>query len=284
MAKRKYILTLENVSARLKAGFGSGYGKYYIPFISVRDVASKGRSNRPYGHTTGRTYQLLSDVEHNHFLVFDNDESCVDIREQYPLPLESTQDIAARLNIRHPRDIGVTHDKVMTTDLLVTFQRDGYQALKACAVKRSSDLEDKRVNEKLDIEARYWLEQGTEFAVLTELNYPIHLVRSLQWLQPRRDMSIFVEPFEGYRNGLAADILRGLVEADSEMPLNEFCIALDKRFANNLGAHLMMARHMLACRALVADLAYPDLWFIPVGMISITTYAIDEWTPEVEHE
>lgn len=277
-------MTLKKVAARLKAGYGQGHGEFYIPFLSARDVASKGRSHRPFGFTTGRTYQFLSDVEHNHFLIFDNEESCVDIREQYPLPLDATQELAERLGIKHPRAPGADYDHQMTTDLVITRQHEGYQSLHAYAIKRFAELAEERVQQKLAIERRYWVEQGIEFSELTERDYPRHLIRSLMWLQPRREMDIFVEPVAGYWDELAIEVLQGLVVADEDMRLNEFCIGLDRQYSRNPGAHLGIARHMLACRALAADLNYHNLWSIPVGMISVTPYAIDKWAYEEEDD
>ena len=46
--------------ARLREqGAGAGKGKAYKPWLTVRRVASKGRSHRPMGRTTGRVHHFL---------------------------------------------------------------------------------------------------------------------------------------------------------------------------------------------------------------------------------
>ena len=78
----------------LKKG-GSGRGADYSPWITVRDLGSRGRSHRVYGHTTQRTHHLLSDIELAVFLIVEWQESTADIREQFPLRFEETKALAA---------------------------------------------------------------------------------------------------------------------------------------------------------------------------------------------
>ena len=55
----------------IKEGRGQGNLKDYKPWITIRDVSSKGRSHRVFGHTTKRTHHLLSDLELAIFLLLD---------------------------------------------------------------------------------------------------------------------------------------------------------------------------------------------------------------------
>jgi hypothetical protein len=64
----------------------------------------------------------LSQLEKTYFLILDNDLFVEDIKEQFPLPLESTQMLAARLGIKHPSVNGFSY--VMTTDFMV--KRNGH--------------------------------------------------------------------------------------------------------------------------------------------------------------
>ena len=77
---------------------GQGTGKDYEPFIKVHEISSSGESVR----IRGRVHHLLSGIELLAFLVFDQFEQMIDIREQYPLPINDTLDICSRLGIRHP--------------------------------------------------------------------------------------------------------------------------------------------------------------------------------------
>lgn len=62
----------EKKIARLREqGAGAGKGIAYKPWLTVRLVASKGRSHRPMGLTTGRVHDFLSDIERRAFLIYD---------------------------------------------------------------------------------------------------------------------------------------------------------------------------------------------------------------------
>ena len=81
---------------------GRGRGKDYEPFIKVHEISSSGESVRIRSASVGRVHHLLSRIELLAFLVFDQFEQTIDIREQYPLPINDTLDICSRLGIRHP--------------------------------------------------------------------------------------------------------------------------------------------------------------------------------------
>jgi len=96
------ILNLDNRTIRwLKDGRGSGSGAEYSPWLTVRDVPSKGRVHRVQGHLTPRTHHLLSALELSTFLLLEWNPLVTDIREQYPLNVEETLEIAKELGIRH---------------------------------------------------------------------------------------------------------------------------------------------------------------------------------------
>lgn len=96
-------LSLDSRSLKwVKQGRGKGSGKDYQPWLTVRDLPSAGRSHRIWGFQTQRTHHLLSDLELAAFFLFDWNPSVTDIREQYPLRLEDTIELAAQARIRHP--------------------------------------------------------------------------------------------------------------------------------------------------------------------------------------
>ena len=93
--------------------------------ISKKAAARAGVSARVPGRTTGRIHHLLSRNEEYYFYILDADPDVLDIREQFPLRLTETMEIARRLNIRHPWKGDFPF--VMTTDFLVT-RNDGLHA------------------------------------------------------------------------------------------------------------------------------------------------------------
>ncbi|VTX67395.1 Transposon Tn7 transposition protein TnsA [Acinetobacter junii] len=98
----------------IKEGRGQGFGNSYKPWLTIRDVSSEGRSHRVFGHKSQRTHHLLSDLELSTFLLLEWHSTTIDIREQYPLDLEQTLEIAKTIRIPHPR-FG-KHYQIMTSD------------------------------------------------------------------------------------------------------------------------------------------------------------------------
>ena len=93
--------------ARLhKEGRGQGHGAEYRPWLTVQDVPSRGRSQRPLGVVTGRAHHLLSDLERKTFLAIEFRDDVRDIREQFPLDVEETCAIAEQAGIRRPMGRG----------------------------------------------------------------------------------------------------------------------------------------------------------------------------------
>lgn len=151
MGKRNNKITEEKIQKWLADGRGQGVGRDYKPWLTIRDVPSIGRAHRPRSHSVGRTHHLLSDLEFGHFLYFDMADDVVDIREQFPLPRDTTRHLAANLKYRHPRQPGTDGDMVMTTVLLITRMVNGVKVLEAYAVKPSSEVLKKHVLQKLHI-------------------------------------------------------------------------------------------------------------------------------------
>jgi hypothetical protein len=123
-----------------------GRGTDYLPWLTIYDVASKGRSHRVSGRKTGRIHHLLSDIEWRLFLYLDWCDDVTDIREQFPMDRAVTCRIAESLNIRYPSDTATKTPLVMTTDFFVDLLRDGKTCQEACYVKPDSDLREERVS------------------------------------------------------------------------------------------------------------------------------------------
>lgn len=95
--------------------------KKYKPYIKVNDISSIGRSHRVFGHKTGRSHHLFSDLELAVFLLFEWNENILEINEQIELNLDETLLIANEAGIKHPTKDG--NNKVMTSDFYITFYK-----------------------------------------------------------------------------------------------------------------------------------------------------------------
>ena len=111
---------LRNRSARrLDRGLGSGDGNDYQPWLGIRDVPSKGIRTRQVGRATKRMHVTMSLLERANLLVAQRLPYLVQVKEQFPLPLDETSQVAARLGVKPPRHKGMP--VVVTTDLVLYF-------------------------------------------------------------------------------------------------------------------------------------------------------------------
>lgn len=136
--------------AKLKEGRGQGFGASYKPWIEAREVSSCGTCSNPIDWKTGRTVELLSQAESYFWHILRWNDFVEDIREQYPLDLETTLSICDDFRIKHPHD----RHTYMTSDFYITY-KDGSE--KVFSVKTSKKvLEKKRTKQKLAVEKIYW--------------------------------------------------------------------------------------------------------------------------------
>jgi len=173
---------------------GRGQGTYvrYHPWhcVSRGDPSSSGRSHlMTWG---GRQRNLLSDDEWVACLFTPFTPGSDDLREQYPLNLESgchelgaydvrlgkpgipgTLEIARQLGYRHPRVNGNGRSApwIFTTDLLFTLvDTTGIRKLLAVACKPKAKL-DERTKQLLAIERAYWAARDVEWLLITPSQY-----------------------------------------------------------------------------------------------------------------
>lgn len=149
--------------AKRKEKYGIGHGADYKPYIRTSEFNSLGTCSNPIDWKTGRTVHLLSQGEKYFWYLMRWRDDVVDIREQFPLPVEKTSEIAEMYEIKHPMK-GAQY-VVMTSDFLVDYE-DGTQEV--FSIKNSKDdiTESARTVEKLFIEKKYW----------ESLEVPYHLV------------------------------------------------------------------------------------------------------------
>ena len=178
MGKNRRKWSEKQYQRYIKEGRGQGSGADYIPWIKIHDFPSNGVCSRIRGRTTGRIHHLLSRNESAYFYLLDCSAKVSDIREQFPLRLQDTLEIARSLGIRHPWDYSSSFPIVMTTDFLIT-TTDGFLAR---TVKETDALSDARVLEKFAIEHAYWKRHAVDWKIVTEKQIDFERSRNLQWL------------------------------------------------------------------------------------------------------
>jgi hypothetical protein len=227
---------------------GQGFGKEYKPFLSGRDVPSKGRVHRRPALTHNRIVHLLSDLELAAFLLLDWKASVIDIREQFPLNPESTIEIANRLGIRHPAYQGVY--QVMTTDFLIDLDLSGKHVAHAISVKYAQDLDDERTVEKLELERRFWEGEGVDWFILTEHEVPVTLVKNIRWLVPHMHSYDLTEDI---RLSVFNRMVR-IIDANPEEKIPVLMRLLDDQQGVPTGTNFQYFRHFSAQQAFGWDM------------------------------
>ena len=152
-----------NNERKLKEGRGLGEGADYKPWIDANEIFSMGTSSIVIDYKHGRQIHLLSRGEKYYYYLFRWRDDVIDIREQFPLDIELTKQIADKYGIMHPSVKGEA--VYMTTDLLITYADGSYEAL-SIKNDRSAFEEDPRVAEKLKIEKTYWLLKGVTYRIV----------------------------------------------------------------------------------------------------------------------
>lgn len=177
----RYDQNLKVYKKWLKSGRGQGSLENYKPWLQVYNVPSCGRSSRPWSAKIGRVVHCMSDLELSTFLLLEWSDTVIDIKEQFPLDLTTTLQIAKTLNFRHPSVRG--ENIVMTTDFLVSMSPSTHPLL-AIQVKPSSELDNLRVREKLAIEEQFWRDLDVPFEIVTETSHDPIKVENIKWFAP----------------------------------------------------------------------------------------------------
>lgn len=252
MARNNYSMTAEKIQRFLKEKRGQGQGFEYKPWLTVQDVASSGRASRVPGKKTGRLHHLFSDIETAVFLWLDWSGQVVDIREQFPINRADTVRIAGEMGVKHPHDNSGGCDVVMTTDFLIDVSAGERTELLAVAVKPAAELLKGRTVEKLEIERRYWKEQGIAWKIVTDLDVNKVININLRYLHECHSLAEMVAPYPNYWMDRANDLTRAL-QINRHGRLSELLQDFEAGYQLAPGEALMLYRHLAANRRVDYD-------------------------------
>ena len=251
MANSHKGLSAKDIQRRLKQGRGQGHGSAYKPFITVRDISSKGRSHRIYGAKSRRIHHLLSDLELSIFLSLDWRPLVTDVREQFPLSVDDTYRIANEAGIKHPNIQDTL--QVMTTDFVVDLANPDIPTV-ALSAKYAADLDDERTIEKLEIERRAFSEKKIPWHLITELEIDKSTLKNIQWLYPAQSNELDQQELNHYY-----DLFSQKFRKDSNKKIVLVTQQMDADYSLDNGESLFWLRQLLARRYLTFDIRTPYL-------------------------
>jgi len=227
---------------------GMGVGADYLPFIQIQDLSSLGESVRAPGRVTGRLHHLLSGIELAAFCIFDWHQKTIDVREQFPIPLDDSLRLCEQMGIKHPQIRGKL--KIVTTDLLVDFQNRGPLAV---SVKPVSELGKARTIEKLQIEKAYWEQTGVEWKLFTDLEVSPSLKENLLWVRPVLIGTRWDQLSYDVNESSIPELLKRL-KSFGNRKVTKCCAILDDEYGLKPGAHLQDFRYGIATRQIRSPL------------------------------
>jgi hypothetical protein len=257
MAKYKGEISQASIKRKLKEGRGQGEQYNYLPWLTIHDVPSKGRSHVVQGwKSRGRDHHLLSDGELYCFYAFEWFRCIKDIREQFPLSQEATLAIAEGMGISHPAHPISKHPIVMTTDFLLTLEQGGQTIYHALTFKYVSDLNVKRTRtvEKFEIERIYWKTKDIYWAIVTEQQLPMTLVRNVSIIHE----SLLLDGY-GLTQDEISDISTWLTlrVKQQDKALRHLTSECDRSLGFEPGTSLRIAYHLIANRHWLIDMNVP---------------------------
>lgn len=246
MARRIRSWNKSKYESYIKAGRGQGEGSAYLPWISIHDFSSLGMVSRIAGHKTGRVHHFLSRNELDYFFLLEWSDKVLDIREQFPLiDIELAVDIAQKTGIAYPRDNVSGFPYTLTCDFMIT-AADG---LKVRTIKHSSDLQNKRTIEKLEIERRYWQCMEVDWKIVTENEIPKQKCLNIEWLYTSAEVPGYLDN-QQFRSELVDKIYAGT-------PIITAVENFDKQSGLPSGSGILLLKNMLWHKDLVCDMELP---------------------------
>jgi hypothetical protein len=193
---------------------------------------------------------FLSDHEYAAFLEAWWDELVTDIREQYPLNLQRTLSIAGQMGVKHPIDSHTGLILTQTTDFLLTKSLDENAVYTAWAVKDKNKLIDERTMVKLEIERRYWREEGVHWVLIVNDGMNSYRALNLDWLF---NFELMVRGNVRPDKDCVLRVLAAVRDGYPE-PAGVACRHLDVRYDSVVGAHVTALRFLFLTRILRGDL------------------------------
>lgn len=260
-----YYSSSAKVQKLFKEGRGQGISSGYLPWIKTHDYSSIGRVTRIHGIKTGRIHQLQSDNQYRAFLIFEYSD-VLDIRESYPLL--DVMEVIDSENLRFDKfsDKETNEPYVITTNFLLTLKDpEGKERYVARTIKNTSELKRKITWEKLEIERRYWSQQGVDWKVITEKQLPRQLAKNIEWVRE----TLLEGNEEGFdKEEMSIQLLKELYD-NGDQPLKHVLHIFEKTESLKNGSALLLFRYLLAKKELRVDMNQVLDFSLPVSNLTV---------------
>ncbi|BFT69416.1 TnsA endonuclease C-terminal domain-containing protein [Paenibacillus sp. P36] len=240
---------------KIRDGRGQGYGKEYVPFIQASDNKTPGDGylTRTLGWKAERIHHTLSKVEYKYLMLLNwmDMDIVLDIREQYPLQIERTIEIAEKLHIAHAHINNVP--VYQTTDFMISIHTSKGIRDVVRTVKVVTDL-TARTLELFEIERCYFEEQGIEWGIILESQLPSTMIRNIDWIFDGRFLDsrpgLDIEVVEYIKNSF----IQLLIDEAAANPIQKLCLRADNKYGLESGSCMFILKHLLANKIIHTDM------------------------------
>ncbi len=175
----------------------------------------------------------------------------VDIREQYPLDIERTKEIANQLGINHAHIDGIP--VVMTTDFVLTLETPKGKIDIVRTVKPANKL-SKRTLELFEIERRYFSELGVDWCIILENRLPKSLIKNVEWMCEAKYLETRPSVDEELIR-LVSPHLYKYIEMDGGITaIGKICLRCDRDIGLEPGTSMFILQYHLVHKHWVSDM------------------------------
>ena len=255
MGRRLPRFDEQTIAKRIRLGYGQGTGRDYKPWLTFRDISSRGVTTRLASRKLERTLTLFSNVERNAFLVSEFLRQFLDYHEQGPMARELTIDLCRKLGIRHPCYFGTRIPAVLTYDGLLI--RAGQRPVLIDCKHSGNWLGRGRDQEGYALRSAYAEHMGYKILRITNESYSRTRIHNLQWMRTSAPLVGHFSLPEAQMEYWATKMFYALVpqiERRDSCPVRTRVREYASAHGHNEGLGLVWLRRLLLDRHLEFDL------------------------------
>ena len=224
--------------------YGQPQFSEYEPAIKIpRTKGLNSTVSRINGSKTNRVHHLLSRNETRYFYYLEWASNVSDIREQFPLDIDETREIANKLDLKHANVSG--NDIVMTTDFLISIDNNHVIAR---TFKMSKELNKMSVLKKFAVEKDYWSRRGVDWGIVTEKEIDNVIVANIEFYHRSRSYLEDEKISEEHVNA----VLRGVDTAEDS--LRNVLLGIDEYYDLEVGQALSIFKSLVFKKRVKVDM------------------------------
>lgn len=177
--------TVADIERQFDAGYGSGDGPNYKPWLFVSDCPNT-RGHKVWSQLCQREHQLLDDLQYRFFLMMQFLAKHTDLQETKPIPLQASMLIYEALKRKHPKQYRSSTPRVITTSfLLFSVDSSGRHQVEPISLIKESLLRGKQAEQtiaELEVNRIHWAHQNLSHKICTDLEINRTLTDNLETL------------------------------------------------------------------------------------------------------